>query len=123
MSIPFLQSTSKQDVKDFVLEVLMREANNAELERRSQGRVPFFQPAMVFMDGAQEGRAAFTRDIAHNGLGLLHSYPIQPQELNLDLNVSDGGRVRLEVDLHWCVPCGDGWYISGANILNGSVVQ
>ena len=57
MSIPFLQSTSKQDVKDFVLEVLMREANNAELERRSQGRVPFFQPAMVFMDGEQEGRA------------------------------------------------------------------
>ena len=123
MNMPLLQSTSKQDVKDFVLEVLIREADNAELERRSQGRIPFFQPAMVYIDGGSEGRAAFTRDIAHNGMGLLHSYPIQPQELNIDLNVSDGGRVRLEVDLHWCVPCGDGWYISGANILTGTVVK
>ncbi|MFC1758039.1 hypothetical protein ACFL2H_04630 [Planctomycetota bacterium] len=123
MSISFLQSTSQDDVKERVLEVLMREAREADSERREQGRVPFFQPAIITPDGDEDGKTAFTRDIAHDGIGLLHAYPVEPQLLNVDLHVADGGQVQLAVDILWCVPCGDGWYISGGDIMNGSVVK
>ncbi|MCA9218083.1 MAG: PilZ domain-containing protein [Planctomycetales bacterium] len=122
MTVSFLQSGTSKDVKDFVLNVLLLEARDAENERRAHGRIPFFQPARITLDGDDEPRTAFTRDIEASGIGLLHQFQVDAGRVTVELNVPDGGTIRLLVDIPWCIPCGEGWYISGGTIAEAVVV-
>lgn len=123
MKIPFLTTESEPSEKEFVIGALISDANVADKERRANGRVPFFQPSLIAINGEAEGRPAFTRDIGADGIGFLHNFSFNPQILEVSINISDGKIVRLIVDAKWCVACGDGWYISGGTIVDTEIVK
>ena len=86
-------------------------------ERRANGRFPYFQPVMVQLSHSPALYSAFTRDISATGVGLLHGLPIQPQTITLISKLKDDVDIQVSVRIIWCVPCSEGWYISGGPFL------
>ena len=85
-------------------------------ERRDGGREPMFQPVLIFDEDGEE-LAGFTRDISVTGVGLLHSWPVKPGVVTLRLQLPDSPVVSLRVKIEWCLPCGDGFYVSGGRFV------
>ncbi|MCA9149456.1 MAG: PilZ domain-containing protein [Planctomycetales bacterium] len=109
LSVPKLRSTVGRMIED---------AKIADDERRRNGRYPYFQPVMIQMKDSPELYSAFTRDVSLTGIGLLHWMPIQPQMISVMGKLMDGTNVRVAVKIAWCVPCGEGWYISGGRFTD-----
>jgi hypothetical protein len=95
------------------------DAAATQLERRSQGRRPYFQPVVLTVGDSQERFAAFSRDVSPEGIGLLHWMPIKPQRIMVTLTLSSGQVATVTVDIKWCVSCGEGWYVSGGGFVDG----
>ena len=108
LSTPKLRQTVAKMIED---------AKLANDERRNNGRYPYFQPVMIQLKDSPELYSAFTRDVSLTGIGLLHWMPIQPQTITVMGKLTDGMDVRIGVRVVWCVPCGEGWYISGGRFL------
>lgn len=96
---------------------MIEEAQSADEGRRTHGRVPYFHPVMIQLDESPELYSAFTRDVSTTGIGLLHWMPIQPQTISVLTKLDDGEEARMLVRVVWCVPCGEGWYISGGRFV------
>ena len=93
---------------------LKHDARESNAERRSHGRTPLFKPVILRMgEDFSVRHAAFTRDISPTGVGLLHSFPIEPAEVMLTTQLHNRETIELIVDVTWCMSCGEGWYISG----------
>ena len=94
-------------------------AGESSRNRRKSGRRPFFHPVTLSIDGDSEAqRVAFTRDISPTGIGLLHRMPVSVQrQVVLTLPMHGGHQVQVRAEIVWCVPCGEGWYLSGARSL------
>jgi hypothetical protein len=87
-------------------------------DRRSAPRNPFFRPiSMTWRFASQERRVAFTRELSSSGIGLLHAYPVSRGEVLVTVSSEHGDPVLFRVYLLWCRPCGEGWYLSGGQIL------
>jgi hypothetical protein len=88
------------------------------IERRSKVRYPFFCPATLQWNAGQPGQfSVFTRDLSRSGVGLLHALDLPLRTAQLTISPDDGEKVVLAIELAWCRPAGDGWYISGATFL------
>lgn len=88
------------------------------VERRSKVRYPFFRPVVLESDSpTKRSLSAFTRDISRNGVGLLHSMPLDLAEFRLRIPSEFGNQTTLRTRLVWCRPCGEGWYVSGGEFL------
>lgn len=99
---------------DSTVRQLVADARFEDAERREHGRTPFFHPVIIEIIG--EGRArysAFTRDVSETGLGLLHWMPIEPQPIVVTTRLLNDQLVSLNLEVSWCIACGEGWYISG----------
>ena len=108
-----VKSLTGTEIKQAV-RTLISDAKESNSQRRCHGRTPLFQPVILRMgEDFQDRYSAFTRDVSFVGLGLLHSMPIEPQEVMLVTRLNTDETVRLIVDITWCMSCGEGWYISG----------
>lgn len=88
-------------------------------ERREAERFPFFQPVQIAINGKPSGQRAFSREISQSGIGLVHEGPVQAGKVILTIDDGSVEPAKLNVELLWCRPCGDGWYISGGRFVFG----
>ena len=96
------------------------------LERRTDTRLPFQRPVHVRtlrneeqapdIDGA-EIVTAYTRDIAPNGIGLLHDQPLASGRVLLTFELLGGAPLSLVAELTWCRYIGDFWHLSGGRLI------
>jgi hypothetical protein len=103
-------------IEDTVLQ-LFDEAKAAMEERMVDNRTPFFGPVSIAIeeDGQQWQFSGFSREVSPSGIGLLHNMPLDSGDVVV---VTIPRRMvpdtRFQCKLRWCEPCGEGWYISGA---------
>lgn len=115
-----MQSTAAIDTGQFseVVQKLLAEASESGIDSREEERKPFFRPVTLILgEGKQQHVACFSRDISDTGIGLLHYMPLQPGSIVVMIPSILSGHIRIESELVWCHPCGDGWYISAARFL------
>jgi hypothetical protein len=98
---------------------LLAEARAANRERRASVREPFFGPVNVTVRerGERRNYSCISRDISSTGIGLLHNMPLELGEVVLTIGEQIGGNPRLRSRIVWCRPCGEGWYLSGAEFV------
>ncbi len=97
---------------------LLDEAREKGLERRVEKREPFFQVMRLSFAGEEHRQfTCFSRDISPSGIGLLHYLTVEPGRVVLTIPSHSCGDIRLRAEIVWCRPCGEGWYVSGARIL------
>ena len=97
-----------------VVRRLTQDAHLENIQRRHVGRTPYFRPVVLHLGlDFVDRQTAFTRDISSTGVGLLHCTHIEPQEVILSTQLESDELFQLVVDVSWCMPCGEGWYISG----------
>lgn len=92
-------------------------ASSRPHDRRDAERHPFFQPVTILAAGKASSHRAFTREISRTGIGLVHDGALDLGEIGLVIHDGSAEPVQLRVELLWCRPSGDGWYISGGRFL------
>jgi hypothetical protein len=108
-------------VRDAVIRILTdaRQAAGAGPERRSEHRVPFFRPVLIGLDGEKHPHfSAFTRDLSARGIGLLHIMPLACGEVVVRVPSPSGAPIDLRAYIDRCDDCGEGWYMSGGQLLD-----
>jgi hypothetical protein len=96
---------------------LVDEAKAAVEKRGDKDRTPFFCPIniMIEEDGRRWNFSGFSREIAPTSIGMLHDMSLEPGEtVVVTIPKRSASHIRLQGKLTWCEPCGEGWYISGA---------
>jgi hypothetical protein len=103
----------------------VRMAENAARDGESeQRRYPFFQKVTIERDRDSMGTVtAFTRNISTNGIGLFHNAPLDKEKVRVIIPTRKGQTVGVDVALRWCVPCGNGWHISGGRFVDLAAQQ
>jgi len=105
------------DLQEFV-RLLRNEVNEGINERRAEKREPFFHPiTLVSEKDQQRPVTCFSRDISANNIGLLHFTPIEPGEAVLTIPSKSWGNVDVRSEIVWCRPCGEGWYLCRARLV------
>lgn len=108
---------------DDVINVLLKDAQQDDLDGRSERRQPFFRPATVLLENDGRRLFAFTRDLSKEGIGLLHAAEIEPTaEVTVEIARRRNKAVRLKVRIEWCCRCADDWYLSGGKILSAAPI-
>lgn len=108
-----------QRVHEVVTRVLFEARGEANLDRRENGRVPFFKPVEIRPKDQHSPRiSAFSRDLSANGIGLLHIMPIDQGEVVVRIPSRYRKFYELRVAIEWCQDCGEGWYMSGGRLLD-----
>ncbi len=100
---------------------LLDEAKAAIEERGDAIRTPFFGPINItIVEKSQQWQfSGFSRELSSSGIGMLHSMPLEAGEVVLvTISRRSAPDIRLRSKLRWCEPCGEGWYISGAEFLD-----
>jgi hypothetical protein len=100
---------------------LLTEAQESGTNQRAEEREPFFRPVTITMDGRQRQFSCFSRDISTQGIGLLHYMELPHGKVMVTIPSESGEKVRIEGDVVWSKPSGEGWYISGVRFLKALV--
>jgi hypothetical protein len=83
-------------------------------ERRGSQRYPFFRPVIVVPKHHRPGGlSAYARDISHSGIGLILFWPLETGPVELAIRIGEDEEVTVTGHVHWCQPCGQGWYSAG----------
>ncbi len=97
---------------------LLSQALNQEIERRDLQREPFLAPVLIQPAGnSGPSLTGFSRDVSGEGIGLLHSFPLDRSETVVVFPGPNQEPFRLKVKIAWCKPFGEGWYISGGRFV------
>ena len=83
------------------------------VERRNEARYPYFQPVTITCGDPSEHRSGITRQISRSGIGLLHDFPLDTDNVTVTMRDQFGYAISLPLARVWCLSCGKGWYISG----------
>ncbi len=104
-----------------ILELL----NTAFSEQRSNTRSPFFLPVTITTGDAQQTKlSAFSLEISSEGIGLLHTMPLKTHRCAaLSIPTTESHQVELSIEIKWCEPCGEGWYLSGGRFKKLSIEE
>jgi hypothetical protein len=97
-------------------ELVIEAHDEGKRDRRNEVRYPFFRTVTVQVDGCRH--SAFSREISSCGIGLLHNVQLAPGEVEVTIPSRRGHSVRMRTRIHWCRPCGDGWFISGGTFVD-----
>ncbi len=108
MTVKILKGTMRSDALQ-LLEDAQKDAN----VRREFGREPYVHPAVLKLENDPNHHSAFIRDVSMNGVGLIHFVPIEPQRITVLTRRYNDEVINVLVDITWCVPCGEGCYMSG----------
>lgn len=95
-----------------------------EAERRQKQRHPFFRPVTITIGGDGESQIpAFSRDISLEGIGLLHDSPLDARMVTVRIPTGTGRPADIQAEIKWCVPGGQGWFVSGGLFKRLSLVE
>ena len=100
---------------NIVRQLLIQAEADAKRDRRTEPRYPFFRSVSIQMDG--RSYSAFTREISTSSIGLLHNVELPLCEVEIVISTEAAQKDSLRVRIDRCESCGDGWYISGGEIL------
>jgi hypothetical protein len=113
-----LSSSRVEDTVRQLLDEAKQQVYRELIERRSKVRYPFFRPVTLSVDqNASRRLSVFTRDISRSGVGLLHNMPLEQVDATLTIPSDYGNESIMRIRIAWCRPCGEGWYVSGAEFL------
>ncbi len=97
---------------------LLSQALNEGIEGRNRLREPFLAPVFIQPEGdSGPSLTGFSRDVSAEGIGLLHSFPLDPKDIVVVFSGPNRKRVKLQIRIAWCKSFGDGWYISGGRFV------
>jgi len=96
---------------------LLEDAQKDGDARREFGREPYVHPAVLELENDENRHSAFIRDVSTNGVGLIHFLSIEPQRIAVLTRRSNDDVINVLVDITWCVPCGEGCYMSGGTFV------
>ena len=88
-----------------------------EFNRRVQLRYPFFRPATLSFGSGLE-QPAYCRDISRGGLGLMLRQAVGPGRVIIQVDVADDIDEAISLDIRWCQPASQGWYLAGAKFAS-----
>jgi len=93
---------------------LLVQAFASDLREFWNQRHPFFYPATLQPCG-QHSKAisVFSRDIALNGIGLIHHVNVDTEYAHLRIESNTSNELDIAIRLVWSKPCGSGIFISG----------
>jgi len=112
-----MQSNTYHSVDEWV----QNTANSIIAGRRTNGGHPFFRPLTIASRGDETTiLRAFSTDISATGIGLLHKRPLEMQQLQLSF---ERPQLKCIMEVEWCEPCGEGWYLSGGRFLGLSSLR
>ena len=111
-----LQSALAQSLPHEVQD-LLADARRHGAERRAYGREPYLHPAVLQLEDTGERHSAFIRDVSSGGVGLLHFVSATPQRAQLMTRRMNDEIISVGVDIAWCVPCGEGCFMSGGTFV------
>src|SRR5262245_32337401 len=95
---------------------ILREAQATPAhDLRSKVRYPFFRPVSILI--GDKDISAFSREVSEVGVGLLHAMALDASEVEVVIPTEQGYSVRIRTRIHWCHPCGEGWFLSGGEFL------
>ena len=103
-----------------IYQLVLEARKRARRDCRADVRFPFFQPVSIHIDGRQY--SAFSRDLAKNGIGLVHSFDLPCNEVVISIREGEYA-VNVRTKIVCCQPCGEGWYLSGGEFVGLSVTQ
>ena len=93
---------------------LLEDAQKDGNARRECGREPYVHPvAALKLENDNNHHSAFIRDVSMNGVGLIHFVPIEPQRITILTRRYNDEVIDVLVDITWCLPSGEGCYMSG----------
>jgi hypothetical protein len=107
------QTAAKLEADD-LLNLLGSSQANDFAERRCEVRHPFFAAVSLrTQDRDLPVCSAFSREISHSGIGLLHIMPLKAG-VAAQLTITAGAtKLQKSAEVIWCRPAGEGWYLSG----------
>jgi hypothetical protein len=109
----------EQQIGQAVMRLLDEARAEEKLDRRAEPRHPFFRPVSIQLASKPESRfSAFARELSRTGIGLLHNIPLPVGEAQLTVASTRGAALRATVEVVWCRPCGEGWFLSGCRFVD-----
>ncbi len=114
-----MTTQAQQALMGQAVAALLADTRETPDDRRTEKRQPFFTPVTVLVEeeGQQRNYSCFSRDLSERGIGLLHNMPLNKGQATLRLPRKSGQPVILQGEIVWCRPCGEGWFLSGVNLL------
>ena len=104
-----------------LIDELMRENQAVDArERRAADRKPFPRPVKVVIGRHQpQTHEAFSFNISMLGIGMISQLKFPPQTIaTIHIHRLKGKEVAVKAELRWCLPYGEGWFVSGWSFLN-----
>jgi hypothetical protein len=109
----------EHQIGQIVMRLLGEARKEDKLDRRAEARHPYFRPVSITpADQPRQSLSAFSREISRSGIGLLHNMPLKPGSATVTVHCSSGQGLRAKVEVIWCRPCGEGWYLSGCRFTD-----
>ncbi len=103
---------------DQTIEQLVNETiPDEQTGRRGELRIPFCRPLSILLDGGATIVSAFSRDISPKGIGLMHSFPLEPGEIVVQIPSRSGDPVRIRTEILWTEFLATQWYMSGGRFI------
>ena len=115
MSDPSISARSYYELQATVTN-LLSEAVSQDIERRRYQREPLLASVQIQSDG-ETWQQGFTRDISEEGVGLLHSFPLDPGEVVIKISCPGQKPKPLKVNLEWCKTFDENCFISGGRFV------
>jgi hypothetical protein len=117
-----VESITEKPDKAYDLRVAVHEilslALNEGIEGRNRLREPFLASVFIQPEGdAGPSLTGFSRDVSAEGVGLLHSFPLDLTDTVVEFPRPNRKSLRLQVKITWCKPFGEGWYVSGGQFI------
>jgi DNA-binding response OmpR family regulator len=114
-----VDTTSDPEIAEIVRQLLCGHADSGHHERRNGKRHGFFSCATICTDSGATNLSCFVRDISPTGIGLLHSFSLEPGMVVIEVRNEANVRARFRTEITWCRRLGMGWYTSGGRFLPG----
>ena len=67
--------------------------------RRGELRLPFCRPLSILLGDGATMVSAFSRDISSKGIGLMHSFPLEPGEIVVQIPSRSGNPVSIRTEI------------------------
>jgi len=106
------------EIADTVRRLLCGYEDSGFHDRRNGKRHSFFSCATICTDSGATNLSCFVRDISPTGIGLLHSFSIEPATVVIEVRNEANVRARFRTEITWCRRIGIGWYTSGGRFLS-----
>ncbi|NQT13849.1 MAG: response regulator [Planctomycetes bacterium] len=112
-------TTHDPEISEAVRRLLCGYEDSGYHERRRGKRQGFFSCATICTDSGATNLSCFVRDISTTGIGMLHSFSLNPGMVVLEVRNEANVRARFRTEITWCRRIGIGWYTSGGRFLPG----